>query len=178
MVVWALSLTNKGLFTICSLKRIDCKSLDRCSISISIHLNLNIGMLLTAYDDGMVHFEGREARIHVDGCSALNSMSLLQVFQYAVHFFFSICNILQNMQQSENLGTCAFLRSPPVLPPKIGAGVLGSRLGGDQGFFSSFFSSFFSFVAPSAETATLHHKIFFSQNNFEKLHFSESGDTK
>ena len=62
------------------------------------------------------------------------------------------------MQQNEKSGTCAFLRRPPVLPPKMGAGVLGSRLGGDQGFFSSFFSSFFSFVAPSAETATLHHK--------------------
>lgn len=54
--------------------------------------------------------------------------------------------------------TCAFLSSPPVLPPKIGAGVEGSRLGGVKGFFSSFLSSFlssFSFVAPSAETRTL-----------------------
>ena len=40
-----------------------------------------------------------------------------------------------------------------MLPPKMGAGVLGSRLGGDQAFFSSFFSSDFSFV--SAATATL-----------------------
>ena len=36
--------------------------------------------------------------------------------------------------------TCAFLRRPPVLPPKIGDGVLGSRVGGFQGAFS-FFSS-------------------------------------
>ena len=40
-----------------------------------------------------------------------------------------------------------------MLPPKMGAGVLGSRLGGDSVFFSSFFSSDFSFV--SAATATL-----------------------
>lgn len=36
--------------------------------------------------------------------------------------------------------TCAFLRRPPVLPPKIGDGVLGSRVGGFHGVFS-FFSS-------------------------------------
>ena len=36
--------------------------------------------------------------------------------------------------------TCAFLRRPPVLPPKMGDGVLGSKVGGFQGVFS-FFSS-------------------------------------
>ena len=56
--------------------------------------------------------------------------------------------------------TCAFLRSPPVLPPKMGAGVEGSKLGGEKGFFSSFFSFLsedFSLVAPSAATRTLQH---------------------
>ena len=44
-----------------------------------------------------------------------------------------------------------------MLPPKIGAGVEGSRLGGVKGFFSSFLSSdFFSLVAPSAATRTLY----------------------
>ena len=40
--------------------------------------------------------------------------------------------------------TCAFLRRPPVLPPKMGDGVLGSKVGGFQGAFSCFFSCFFS----------------------------------
>ena len=43
-----------------------------------------------------------------------------------------------------------------MLPPKIGDGVAGSRVGGDHGFFSSFFlSSFFSFVPDSAAVVTL-----------------------
>jgi hypothetical protein len=33
--------------------------------------------------------------------------------------------------------TCAFLSRPPVLPPKMGDGVLGSRVGGFQGAFLS-----------------------------------------
>ena len=33
--------------------------------------------------------------------------------------------------------TCAFLSRPPVLPPKMGDGVLGSRVGGFQAAFLS-----------------------------------------
>ena len=43
--------------------------------------------------------------------------------------------------------TWAFLSKPPVLPPKMGAGVAGSSVGGDQAFFS--------FVSVAADTLSL-----------------------
>ena len=46
--------------------------------------------------------------------------------------------------------TCAFRNKPPVLPPKMGEGVLGSSWGGVKGsgsFFSFFSAGFFSAVS-------------------------------
>lgn len=55
----------------------------------------------------------------------------------------AICDYMPATLKSVNSNhTCAFLRRPPVLPPKMGDGVLGSRVGGFHGaFFSFFFSS-------------------------------------
>ena len=46
--------------------------------------------------------------------------------------------------------TWAFLSKPPVLPPKMGAGVEGSSVGGDHDFFS--------FVSVAAATLSLQER--------------------